>query len=460
MKQISLVNIWKLSHLIFIVLIIMACFFAVERVCYQDSSYMLFRMINSGAFIAEGGRWVNILPQLIPWIFIKIGLPLNAIIICFSAMHIVVLYLIFILIGVKLNQKIIAISFLFLLIVSVNETFFDVVTETKYSLAFAALFSAFILSEKSNKLIAEILILIGGFFTHPVFCIYFIFILLYLTIFRPEKKYVKYLFIGSIIFVAKYIFIGTTNYEDSLVRYGFSDICHNFTNSFIHLYFKGLFSTQFVYFIGLFLIISFHLLFNKKYLQFFIYFMTLIFIYFLIAIIYSKGDSHMMIQKTLFLFHFILVLPLFFTWQQFSLLSQRIVLLICLASFVVAIVGIFNVSVKYTERVKVLDAFMLKLPLQSDKYIIKEDQINHEKLLATWALPHETILLSNSCLERSMSIKNFRERNDTLFLSRFPNAFRPAFGYPMANKDLNLKYFKVDESKPNLWLDSTFILGE
>ena len=80
--------------------------------------------------------------------------------------------------------------------------------------------------------------------------------------------------------------------------------------------------------------------------------------------------------------------------------------------------------------------------------------------MGTWALPHESILVSKIKFKNPINLKNFRERNDTLFLSQFPNGFRPAFGLPLLNSELNTTYFEMDESKKVLWLDSTYILGK
>ncbi len=460
MKYLSIENFWKLSHLIFLFLIGLSIYYAIERVCYVDSAFMLFRMINQESFIAEGGRYMNVLPQFIPWIFIKLGLPLKMIIICFSCMHIVVLYLIFQITGNFFKQKFLAVLFLLLLIVSVNETFFDVVTETKFSLAFGILFSAFLFSPKNNLIFVGIVILICGFFSHPVFIIYFGVIILSFRIFKPQTPLLKFLISGVAIFMLKYLTVGATTYENNLITSAFSDLFLTFKNSFIHHYFSGLFTTPFIFLIILLLIIIYHLTASRKYFEVMIYLAGIFITYFLLSIVYSKGDSHMMIQKTLILFHFILIYPIAFLWQQLSPILLKSVLLIFLISTIFALAGIHGSAAKYVDRVSILNDFMQKIPATSDKFLIREEQINHDKLLATWALSHETIMLSQIYLKKNLSIKNFRERNDTLLFSKFPNAFRPTFGYPMLNKDLNQGYFKIDESKPNLWLDSSFILGE
>src|SRR6187402_3235860 len=115
MKLFSLDNLWKLSHLAFLGLLILSVGFAIERVCYIDSAYMLFRMVNTESMIAEGGRWTNVIPQFIPWLMIKGGLPLKYILIGFSFMDIAVLYGVFLLISLHFRQKMLATVFVILL---------------------------------------------------------------------------------------------------------------------------------------------------------------------------------------------------------------------------------------------------------------------------------------------------------------------------------------------------------
>lgn len=460
MKFISLQNTWKIGRLVFLMLIGMSVFFALERVCYMDSAFMLFRLVNNEQVIAEGGRLINALPQFIPWVMVKMGCSLNSIVIGFSIMHTLVLYVVFLFIGVFLNQKEIGLMFLALLLISVNETFFDVVTETKFALAFACLFTAFLLSEKNQNNLLGIGILICGFFTHPIFIVYFGLIVTYKFILDHPKSIVKFIIIGVIILVLKSMLFGATAYENDLVSAIVNDTINLFKNSFIHAYFKGLFTTQFLVMVGLIIVLIFRIISLKKWKYLWAYFLITFGLYFILSIVYSKGDSHMMIQKTLFVFHFGLILPLFMLLKSEEFRLKNMVYCLIVIGTFIALFQVIQISKKYTQRVVVLEHFMKRLPNSSDKFIFTEDHINHDVIMGTWALPHESIIVSKIKLNKLINLKNFRERNDTLFLSRFPCALRPTFGYPMMNKDLNLKYFKINENLPVVWLDSTFFLGQ
>lgn len=456
MKAVTLENTWKLCHLTFLFLLGMAVFFAVERACYMDSAFMLFRLVNSEHLIAEGGRLVNIFPQFIPYLMVKAGCSLMSIVIAFSLMYTTVLYIIFTLIGNWLNQKKIALIFLLILILSVNETFFDVVTETKFALAFACLFLALVLSDKKRNWIAIVFTLLCGFFSHPIFIIYFGINVFYNAIEGELKLSLKYLFIGATIVLFKALISGVTIYENDLISSLYTNTFSLFKVSFIHEYFEGLFGTQFVVFVGLFLMLILNLVFLKKWGVLLAYLTMVFTLYFILAIVYSKGDSHMMIQKTLFVFHFALLCPYLIVR---NIKFNAVFYMLIIVGIIVGLMGILETSQKYTNRVLVINQFMQHLPSTSDKFLIKENQINHELIMGTWALPHETILLSKIGGNRALNLKNFKERNDTLFLSKFPNAMRPAYGYPMMNKGLNTNYFKFDEQKSVMWLDSTYVLG-
>lgn len=459
MKFISLDNTWKFGQLAFLFLIGMSAYYAIERVCYMDSAFMLFRLVNNEEIIAEGGRLINVLPQFIPWIMVKMGSSLYSIVICFSIMHTIILFIIFLIIGNYLQQKEIGLLFLLLLLVSVNETFLDVVTETKFALAFACLFAAFLQSDKNQNILLGISILFCGFFSHPIFLIYFGLIIIFKTIFEPRKVIFKFLLIGVIILMFKGLFFGATSYENELVLATLNDTLNLFKNSFIHTYFNGLISTQFIIILGLVILLVYNLISLKRGLILGVYVLIVFGLYFILSVIYSKGDSHMMIQKTLFVFHFALLLPISMLSKTQEFKFKNMVYLLMIGGLFISIFQVNQISKKFTQRVLVIEQFIKQLPNVSDKYILNENQINHDVIMGTWALPHESILLSKIKLNRLVNLKNYRERNDTLFLSRFPNALRPAFGYPMMNVDLNSNYFRIDEKQPVIWLDSTYVLG-
>ncbi len=450
-------NTWKASNILFLFMLVLCGVFAMERVCYVDSAYMLFRMINAESLVAEGGRWMNIPPQLIPWIMIKLKLPLQFIIFFFSLMQGITLYGFFLLTGYYFKQKFLGIIFLLLLIISVNETFFDVVTETKFSLALGVLFTAFLNSKKRSELLLGTGIIFCGFFSHPSFVIYFIFILLFHGIFKPHETNWKWLIPGLVFFLLKHFLIGSTTYESNMFNEAINHLLNDFQNSFIHHYFSGLFKTQFIFIFTLFVIIILHLISERKWKLLIAYFFTLFITYFLLAILYHNGDSRMMIQKTMHLFHFIILIPLFYIWNDISAVLQKIAILLILSACIFAFSGIIQAREKYRSRMLILTEFMQQLPTESDKFILREEHIDHDRMMATWALPHETLLISNVKFGKSIVVKNFRERNDTLLYYQFPNAFRPAFGYPMMNRELNPSYFSIDESRPLIWLDSAHL---
>lgn len=421
---------------------------------------MFFRMVNDEKIIAEGGRYLHILPQFIPWLMVKLKAPLYLIMITFSCMYLLILYLVFWLIGKGFGQKNIAYVFLFLLLISVNETFFDIITETKYSLALACLFLAYLESEQKQHYWIGIIILFCGFYTHPIFAVYCFIILIFKGFFMPSKMVLHFALIGFIIMLCKAYFSGPTAYEKDLVSAMFEHPSQLFKNSFIHTYFDGLLKTQFIILFGLSILIFGMLIKLKKWPLLVVYLATVFSLYFILAIVYSKGDSHMMIQKTLFVFHFLLLLP-FLLIESF--LPKRVNYcfnLLLMIGSIWALIGITNTAKKYTERTQALTQFMRSLPSSSDKFLINESQINHEVIMGTWALPHESILISKIKLQRLINLKNFRERNDTLFFSKYPTAIRPAFGYPLTNCELNNHYFKNKATEKVRWLDSTYTLGK
>ncbi|MES2617490.1 MAG: hypothetical protein V4613_06410 [Bacteroidota bacterium] len=456
MKLFSLNNLWKLSHLAFLGLLLLSVVFAIERVCYIDSAYMLFRMVNTESIIAEGGRLTNAIPQFIPWLMIKAGLSLNSIVIGFSFMDIAVLYAVFLLVGIYFRQKLLASIFVILLMLGVSSTFFDVVTETKAALAIAVILTAALSSDNKTPFWLLILIVFSGIFSHPVFILYFFIIIAFFYSKNDAKKYGKLVLAGSILIGLKIGIIGATVYEQNLLS--INHLYESFQHSFIHEYISIWLDPYYIALPVIMLVVVAYLTINKKWKFLLFYMLSIISLYIILAVIYSAGDSRMMIQKTMFVLHFTMLLPLVKIDEKNNFLFKFIsplFFVVLLTTFY----SIINASSAYRERVIILTDFLKKLPAESDKYLIHENNINHDKIMATWALSHETLLLSNIKYGKSLALKNFRDHNDTLQLSKYPNAFRPAFGYPIKKNELNEAYFNPDWTKENKWLDSAMRLG-
>ena len=414
MKIFTIEKAWKLGHFIFLILLGMSVFYALERVCYMDSAFMVFRMVNDEKLIAEGGRYIHVIPQLLPWLMVKLNAPLHIIIVSFSLMYTACLYITYIIIGKLMNNKVIALVFLFLLLISVNETFFDVVTETKFALAFACMFLAHLLCEKQQTIYVGILMLVFGFYTHPIFIVYCVLIIFFISLSKFNKRLLLYGGVLMILLLSKAFIFGSTAYEKDLLLATFYDPIQLLKNSFIHTYFGGLLGTQFIVLICIIFLQLISLVKNKKWLLLGMYSFAVFLLYIALALVYSKGDSHMMIQKTLLVFHFALLIPYFLEEKTMSLWVKRSIYFLVILGCFWALWSTNTLAKKYTNRVAILEHFLKKLPNQTDKYLIAENQIDHEVMMGTWALPHESILVSKIKFKKPINLKNFRERNDCL----------------------------------------------
>lgn len=438
---------------------VLSVILATASVCYIDSAYMLFRMIQTEAIIAEGGRWMNAVPQLLPWLFIKAGAPLPVIIAVFALSYILILYFIFLIAGKIYEQVQLAALLPLLLIAGTPHTFFDTITETKYALAFAILLIAALVSGKSFKGLDVILIVACGLFSHPVFIIYWAIILIWLAVENGFKSILLPLISGVALLAVRYFFAGGTGYEVNLLSDASVNNLALFGTSFIHHYMS--IWEQWIYWplILIMLLSTGYFLFKKSTSQLLLYIGMLAGIYCLLALVYAKGDSHMMIQKTMFLFHFAILFPMAASIKCAGKKITTLWISIVVIAMITGFFGLYTTAPQYIQRRNNLVKFMEAMPKNTDKFLIRETQINHEVMMATWALPHETLLLSGAASNKSIVVKNVRDHNDTLQLSKYPTAFRPAFGYPIPSDSLNAKYFKLNETFRNEWLDSTIILG-
>lgn len=93
------------GFLFFGALTFMSLYFYKERELMMDETYYSFRMLRSGWFVADLGRYSLIINMILPWLALKIGLSLKAILMCASAWVVLFDYGVFLFITLKLKNN-------------------------------------------------------------------------------------------------------------------------------------------------------------------------------------------------------------------------------------------------------------------------------------------------------------------------------------------------------------------
>ena len=172
-------------------------------------------------------------------------------------------------------------------------------------------------------------------------------------------------------------------------------------------------------------------------------------VYIILAISNSAGDAHIMLQRNFLVLNMAVLLPLAYFYNDFP---QKIIttLAIPIALFL-SLNTISKTSVLYKNRRETLAKNINTLQAVATKIAIKKSQIVSDVLLSSWALGHESILLSTIINKKSSTITVV----DTLAL--YTNGFIPAYGPPIAIEKMNKHYFNWDSSHYKL-INKEFLL--
>jgi hypothetical protein len=174
-------------HAALLALLGLALWFAEERALLIDSAYQLFHDINHESILINDNRFTMVLSQLLPWLLIKLHVPLRWIIVAYSAGFILIAYACFMLAGYWLKNRKASLLMLFTLL-GMRATFFHCISETFQLMFFAPLLYALVCSEKRGWLrwVALVLTEVAAFFIHPIAVFFIAFIVLYRWIRRRK----------------------------------------------------------------------------------------------------------------------------------------------------------------------------------------------------------------------------------------------------------------------------------
>ena len=160
------------GHLCMAALLLLAVYFAEERVLLIDSAYQLFHDINHESILINDRRYSMVLSQLLPWLLIKLHVPLRWVIVAYSAGFVVMAYGCYILAVHVLKKRAMGLLMVFSLL-AMRATFFHCISETFQLMFFAPLLYACLESLDEGRRswwlwALTVLVELAAFFIHPV----------------------------------------------------------------------------------------------------------------------------------------------------------------------------------------------------------------------------------------------------------------------------------------------------
>lgn len=210
------------GHIALLALLFLSVWFAEERVLLIDSAYQLFHDINSGGILINDNRFTMVLSQLVPWLMIRLHVPLRWLIVAYSAGFVLIAYACYIAAAHILKNRGAAVVMLFTLM-GMRATFFHCISETFQLMFFAPLLYALVCSESQSAVrwIALVLTTAAAFFIHPVAAFFIVFIVIFRCISRRRFEWpvaVTVLLFGACIAVK--MLLGQSGHDQSFMPTG------------------------------------------------------------------------------------------------------------------------------------------------------------------------------------------------------------------------------------------------
>ncbi len=398
-----------LGQLMFLVLFVLAAVFYLERTLFVDPCYALFNLFYYHDFVAEAGRHAAVLPQSLPLLAIRLGLPLRAVMMLYSVSFILLYYLVWLLIAYGFRLERIALAVPLVLVLGVKYSFFWISTETHQALVYTVLFYAFLewsyglprtLPTALLRLAGGTAILLTAFYTHPIALFTVLFALGFHVVDR--KLWLKpdgYLLGAAIVAVAlyKYLTSNPTGYESTYFR-GFADFFNRigelFASGSFQFMRRKLFNIYLVPMAIFFATVVWYIM-RKQYLKLAYYlavsllFSLVLFTTFDIWYLPFIQEKNLMGLMLLLLIPFLKdVLP---AGDSKGKIPHFIVLLIFVSGTVHVVAG----SAWHLDRVRYIRETVQELrKFPEKKFVIPESLVNRERLAVNWAFGPETLLAS------------------------------------------------------------------
>ena len=186
-----------IGHIGFLILFVLSAVIANERVIYIDSAAQLFEMIQRDGFVIYDHRYTMAITQLLPLLFIKLQLPLQAIIVAYSVSAPLLAYGAYLIVTYVLRDVKLGLGLL-LPVLCMRHTFFHAISESFSLMIYAILLAALLLHRPQNDTpvlrrilhaFCIVLTTAAAVFIHPIGMFFVLFLIGYFLIdnrFRPN----------------------------------------------------------------------------------------------------------------------------------------------------------------------------------------------------------------------------------------------------------------------------------
>jgi len=392
-----------IANITYVILIVLASYFYIERTIFTDAAFYMFKMINFEKFIIEFGRYGAVLYEIPSFIALKLGLTLKAIIFLYSIQTVIVSYIAFLICIYYFKNYSCAFTIVLLNFIGISESFFYPIIELNIGLIFCVILFAWLERRKEKNfdyitVIVGALFIVSGILSHPGVVTVIMFLIVYSLIkYKNWKNYNLYILFFILIasLIWKYFQIQENTYESNIFSNigQFNYLFQNFSGVFSVNYYFDFHFRIYLYHYIIFLFSVFLFLKRKQYMLLGFYAVSYFSLLFLLFLMFYQGESVVMMEKGFMPLTVFLLLPflnefIFNVDKRAKLKITFFIIIITLCFY-----NILNVSKEYRWRIQYLDKITkIAATAKTINYLNEE---NMKVIKIPWAVGVETLLLTS-----------------------------------------------------------------
>ncbi len=452
-----------LGHLSFLILFAFASIWAAARVCYTDSAYQLFDLVQTGTFSVNDGRFSMVVSELLPLLCLKLHLPLGCVVTAYSLSFLLMACICYLLALYALKDKGSALLML-LFFIGMNATFIHCISETFQLLFAAALLYAMLshrLQHRGNTCILLYDVCLLGLtafcvFIHPVAVFFMAFIWLYVWVdekFRLRRETVVVLLSAIACTAAKFL-IPSKGAHDATFLLPLPELLAQLPN-FLHFgslhFFKAHLGNYYFLPVLIFIWTSVRYIRHRMGWKAFFYMGFNLFFFFITLWIYFAGDGPIGMERSFLPLFFFVGLP--WVKEVLPALEEKSGKWVALVLACVVLLSVVRMGLSVCHQQKRLDDIdKVLVQARKDgarKVFVSRSDADAMGLEYSWGTAVESLIYttlrygkdgcSNLFIYEDLSLLQIYELGTT---DRF--AFVPWWIY-LKMEDLNTDYFPLPE---------------
>ncbi len=433
----------------------MALVFYQERAFFMDAGFQLFNMINEGSIQIYHYRFVTGLPQMLPYMLLKMEAPLWVLGMAFSASYILFFLLVYHLLVRYLRNEFLGWTLIFLFTLISFDTFYHIQSEFYLGLALLLLSFGMVLRFPGLKeiwilpVLLPLLLAIG--FSHKLSLVFFLFLWVFFWLSKKELRHSRYvIFLAAFLVIAAIKSIYFTDWYEAAKQVDFQNHLAEYFPNFHTLPSNTVFLKRCLYYYYMLPLllsaVSVFYLYDKKWMK-----LALTWAFFIgFLMLYNISDTT---AKTRFYsevsylpLSIIVAVPFLFDLVPFLIKKTN-----WMPAFFATLMLLRLSSIAWNHQTFERNFTWIKDQLEhseTNRFLMKKEKVPMDTVLMVWGVPFTAMHLS--------SLNSPKEAKTLLIMPDFDwyadkmdstDLFFSPFHKTFDNGELNNKYYDMEKGK-------------